>query len=116
MKFKRTSSEILTGTYWYFFACSWCPSTLVVSKLYIPLVGCYRQLLGSAFMKARSGSILPRKDHTFNNVVICINAEHVNKPALGVFLRAIDQPDIMDALHVRLLLQDNPAISMLYVV
>ena len=76
---------------------SWCPSTLVISKLYVPLVGCYRQLLGSAFMKARSGSILPRKELYCSHAVYIHVVDYVNKPALGVFLRVIDQPDIMDA-------------------
>ncbi|XP_065910611.1 nephrocystin-1-like isoform X2 [Dysidea avara] len=62
---------------------SWCPSSLITTRSCVPLIACYRQMLGSAFMRERSGSVLPFQ---------------INKPALGVFLRATDQPDVMDVL------------------
>lgn len=39
--------------------CSWLPSTIVTSQQYIKAIGCFRQLVGEAFLSNRKGLPLP---------------------------------------------------------
>ena len=100
------------------------PLTLVTCSLYVHTIGCFRQLVGGAFLRGRLGLALPSELYmptwtiwtiSFDIFVISLSlslslslsailpppslslpSDFVNKTALNVFLKALDQPDVMD--------------------
>lgn len=42
--------------------CSLLPSTLITCSLYVKPIGCFRQLVGEAFLRGRLGLTLPSKE------------------------------------------------------
>ena len=99
------------------------PSTVVTCSLYTHVIGCFRQLVGAAFLRGRLGLALPSEscgqwslniNFTIENSLSPLSllslslslplslsrslpcTDYVNKAALNVFLKALDQPDVMD--------------------
>ena len=86
------------------------PATILTSSLYVQAITCFRHTVAQAFISTRLGLPLPSEcvcvcvcvaGIVFTIPVIPLRCiffvDYVNKPSLNVFLKALDQADVMDS-------------------